>query len=151
MKQIDWTKVSSTNSIKHQFTVDVRNKLDSLSTTSDTIEDRYNNLIVSTEEVALNTLPKKEKSKISPLSATDLVKKAKKELLQAKNTYAIKRTRSSFKRVTQAQQQLDEAYATVDAAYIQGKIDHVSQLHDMQLPGLPSMKFQGGNKSHQYA
>ena len=64
MKLIDWKAVSSNSVLSKQFSLDVFNKFQSLSTSeinADNIEDVYNTLIESTEEVALATLPKKEK------------------------------------------------------------------------------------------
>ena len=65
MKTIDWKEVSSNPVLSKQFTVDVFNKFQPLSNSdinSDNIDDIYNNLIKSTEEVALATLPKKTTS-----------------------------------------------------------------------------------------
>ena len=64
MKLIDWKAVSSNIVISKQFSLDVFNKFQSLSTSEinvHNIEDVYNTLIESTEDVALATLPKKRK------------------------------------------------------------------------------------------
>jgi hypothetical protein len=64
LKLIDWKTVSSNSTLSKQFSLDVFNKFQSLSSSeinSDNIEDVYNTLIKSTEEVALATLPKKER------------------------------------------------------------------------------------------
>ena len=53
MKQIDWVKVSSNNTLRHAFAVDVKNRFETLSDPSDDIEIRYNNLITSAEEIAI--------------------------------------------------------------------------------------------------
>jgi len=62
MKTIDWKTVSANSTISKQFSLDVFNKFSSLSTcdvSSDNIEDVYGTLIQCTEDVALETLPKK--------------------------------------------------------------------------------------------
>ena len=64
MKIIDWKAVSANSVLSKQFSLDVFNKFESLSTSyvdDDNIEDVYGTLIKCTEEVALATLPKKEK------------------------------------------------------------------------------------------
>ena len=64
LKLVDWKTVSSNSVLSKQFSLDVFNKFQSLSSSeinSDNIEDVYNTLIKSTEEVALATLPKKER------------------------------------------------------------------------------------------
>ena len=62
MKLIDWKAVFCNSVLSKQFSLDVFNKFQSLSTSeinADNIEDVYKNVIESTEEVALATLPKK--------------------------------------------------------------------------------------------
>ena len=63
MKGIDWKLVASNVEMKETFTVAVHNHSDASSKPSDDIETTYNKLKQSTEEVALTTLPKKEKLK----------------------------------------------------------------------------------------
>ena len=63
MKKIDWKEVSSNSDLSKNFAIQVFNKFQSLSTSeidSDNVEEVYSNLIKSTEEVALATLPKKK-------------------------------------------------------------------------------------------
>ena len=62
MKTIYWKEVSSNPHLSKQFTPKVYNKFESLSTsevTAESIEDIYDTLVKSTEEVALATLPKR--------------------------------------------------------------------------------------------
>ena len=84
IKQIDWVKVSSNNTIRHTFAVDVKNRFEALSDPSDDIETRYNNLITSTEAIALSTLPKKEKIKKASLCDNAIVRDAGEDLQKAK-------------------------------------------------------------------
>ena len=63
MKTIDWKEISSNTDMSKQFTLEVYNKFQSLSTSeidAENIEDVYSGLIVATEEIALATLPKKK-------------------------------------------------------------------------------------------
>ena len=121
--------MTSDPTLKQTFTLEVKNRFDALSDPSDSIDTRYNNLIISNEEIALSTLPKKEKVKGNDLSAKDLVKNARKELIKVKSQYLNKLTRNALKNITQAQNKLDEAYATAEADYIQGKINKIACLH----------------------
>ncbi|XP_029654701.1 craniofacial development protein 2-like, partial [Octopus sinensis] len=61
IKMIDWEEVLSNPDMSKQFTIEVYNKFQSLSTSeidAENIEEVYSSLIKSTEEVALATLPK---------------------------------------------------------------------------------------------
>ena len=63
MKTIDWKEVSSNPQMSKQFTLEVYNKFESLSSseiTTENIDDVYDTLVKSTEDVALATLPKKK-------------------------------------------------------------------------------------------
>jgi hypothetical protein len=77
MKTIDLESVSANSTLSKQFSFDVFNKFSSLSTcdlSSDNIEDVYGTLIQCTEEVALETLPKKEKkSQIKPSNSPSVL------------------------------------------------------------------------------
>ena len=71
MKTIDWKEVSSNPVISKDFSVDVFNKFSSLSDTeinSDNIDEVYDNLIRSTEDIALSSLPKKKSKSKCKLS-----------------------------------------------------------------------------------
>ena len=103
MKQIDWVKVSSKNTLRHAFSVDVKNRFETLSDPSDDIEIRYNNLITYTEEIAISTLPKKETIKNTSLCDDARVRDARKDLEKAKQKYEKIPTRSAFKETTKAQ------------------------------------------------
>ena len=61
MKTIDWKEVSCNQDLSKNFILEVYNKFQSLSPVdidADNVDDVYNSLIKSTEEVALATLPK---------------------------------------------------------------------------------------------
>ena len=53
MKEVDWKYVSATPEVSSAFTLEVRNHYDALSQPDDDIETSYNNLISTTQEVAL--------------------------------------------------------------------------------------------------
>lgn len=130
MKQIDWKLVSATPAIATAFTLDVRNRFDVLSTPEDDIETAYNNMIISTQEVALATLPRKKKEKPTPLSAHAMVKKARAKLQATRALHQHRSTRSSLKSTNSAQKELDAAYASADAERIKDKINKISTQHD---------------------
>ena len=70
MKSIDWKEVASNSHTSKDFDIQGFNKFQLLSTTdvdTENVEDVYSNLIKSTEEVALATLPKKKRrSELKP-------------------------------------------------------------------------------------
>ena len=62
MYSIVWKEVSANNAISQKFSLEVFNKFSILSSEdidSDNIESPYANLVRSTEEIAISTLPKK--------------------------------------------------------------------------------------------
>ena len=72
MKSIDWKEVSSYPTLSQKFSLEVFNKFSILSSEdmdSDNIESAYENLVRSTEEIAISTLPKKG-ANVSPSPAT---------------------------------------------------------------------------------
>ena len=129
MKEIDWWLVSSDTTLKQSFCLEVRNRFNILSGPDDDIEERYNLLVKSTEDVALCILPKKVRTIEAPLSFKDLVKGARKDLQKAKKRYEVIPTRSALKNTTEAQKRLDDSYLNAEAAFIQGKINTISCLH----------------------
>ena len=90
MKSIDWKSVSANQALSKQFSLDVFNRFKSLSTfevNSDNIEDVYSTLIKSTEEVALATLPKREKKTQSKPSNSPSVLEARDHLKSVSLAY----------------------------------------------------------------
>ena len=59
------------------------------------------------------------------MSAHSLVKEARKTVITARKQHQDKPPKASLRKVSQAQRQLDEAYANAEAENIQGKIDRV--------------------------
>ncbi|KAI8498644.1 hypothetical protein Bbelb_238460 [Branchiostoma belcheri] len=95
----------------------------------DDAETTYNNLVKSTEEVSLSTLPKRKKGKTTPIISHKLVSSARKKVKEAASRHEKRPTRLTLKNVNKAQKQLDEAYVTAQAEFIQGKVDKLSLLH----------------------
>ena len=132
MKRIDWKEVSSNTNLSREFAIQVSNKFQSLSPsdiTSENVEDVYENLIKSTEEVALATLPKKKsRSQLKP-SASQRVVDARSRLKSI--SLACHQTPSRAKKIQliMAKKDLDDAYLDAEADYISGKINDLSRHH----------------------
>lgn len=64
MKQIDWKQVSSDNKLNEEFTIAVQNRYSALINQLDEpsdISSKYDLLIDTTREIALDSLPRKKK------------------------------------------------------------------------------------------
>ena len=81
MKGIDWKNVVANKDLSSLYTITVKNRFDALSS-SDDIEQKYNNFATTVKEVALEMLPKKPKRKNTPMNAHHLVKEARKRVQQ---------------------------------------------------------------------
>ena len=75
MKQIDWRAVSSCPELTSIYAINVHNRFEELSKPGDNIDTQYQNITTATEEVALHSLPKKKKTKLSPISSHSIVNK----------------------------------------------------------------------------
>ena len=75
MKQIGWPQVYNNKEPSQRFITEVHNRLSPLYDEQDSIDMNYNLLTSCTEEVALETLPKKPKRGIKPLNSLKSVKK----------------------------------------------------------------------------
>ena len=84
------------------------------------------------EEVALKTLPKKQKSKPKQLSTHNAVIKARSELKTASNNLENSASDTNKDRVKKAKNNLQIAYDTATAEYIQGQINNISNKHYSQ-------------------
>ena len=90
MKSIDWKEVASNSQKCKEFTIQVFNKFQLLSTTevdTENVEDVYSKLIESTEEVALATLPKKKRRSESEPTASQRVADARIKLKSISSAY----------------------------------------------------------------
>ena len=137
MKTIDWKTVSANSTISKQFSLDVFNKFSSLSTcdvSSDNIEDVYGTLIQCTEDVALETLPKKEKnSQIKPSNSPSVLE-ARSHLKTISLSYHRSPSTALKIQLISAKKDLDDAYLNAEVDFINGKIktlsnEHISKQH----------------------
>jgi len=118
MKRIDWKEVSSNKELSKNFTIQVYNKFQSLSTAeidTENIEDVYDSLIKSTEEVALATLPKKKSRAQSKPSASPNVADARSKLKSISLDYHKAPTQARKVQLIMAKKALDDAYLEAEA------------------------------------
>ena len=113
MKTIDWKAVSTNSVLSKQFSLAVFNKFQSLSTTEvneNNVEAVYDTLIKTTEEIALSTLPKKEKrAKSKPLNFPSVVD-ARNHLKAVSSKYHRSPTKPLKIQLISAKKNLDDAY-----------------------------------------
>ena len=133
MKAIDWKEVSSNPPISQQFVLEVHNRFQALSTVSaidtDNVETVYDSLVKSTEEVALATLPKKQKRCNNKPGETPKVHEARDLLKAASQKYHKQPSQSNKIQLIMAKKALDDAYLDSEVDYINGKIQSLSQHH----------------------
>ena len=155
MKLIDWKAVSSNSVLSKQFPLDVFNKFQSLSTSeinADNIEDVYNTLIESTEEVALATLPKKEKRTQNKPSNFSTVNEARHRLKTVSLEYHRTPSKALKIQLITAKKNLDDAYLNAEVDFIDGKIkklseEHISKQHDLPWKTIKEI-FQAKTQDH---
>ena len=139
MKIIDWKAVSANSVLSKQFSLDVFNKFESLSTSyvdADNIEDVYGTLIKCTEEVALATLPKKEKRSQNKPSNSPSVLEARSHLKTVSSSYHRSPSKALKIQLISAKKGLDDAYLNAEVDFINGKIkklssEHISKRHHL--------------------
>ena len=139
MKTIDWKEVSSNSKMSKQFTLEVYNKFESLSTseiTAENIEDVYNTLVKSTEDVALATLPKKRSRTQAKPSHSSGVIEARSRLQAVSLSYHRSPSQSLKIQLIEAKKKLDDAYLNAEVDFINGKIsrlthEHISKKHHL--------------------
>ena len=132
MKLIDWKTVSTNSVLSKQFSLEVFNKFQSLSTTEindENVEDVYGTLMKSTEEIALSTLPKKEKRTKSKPSNFLSVVDARNHLKAVSSKYHRSPTKPLKIQLITAKKNLDDAYLNAEVDFINGKIDKLSKEH----------------------
>ena len=132
MKKIDWKEVSSNSDLSKNFAIQVFNKFQSLSTSeidSDNVEEVYSNLIKSTEEVALATLPRKKTRSQNKPSASEKVADARCKLKSFSLAYHRFPTQSNQIRMIMAKKELEDSYLDAEVDYISGKISDLTKHH----------------------
>ena len=134
MKNIDWRKVLGDPNISSQYCVDVHNRFQVLSSNDnanevDDIDALYTKIQTASEEIALSSLPKRQKHKHTPINSADIVVTAREKLKRVSSEYHTMPTRSRKKSLESAKKALDNAYLDAEADYIKGKIADISDLH----------------------
>ena len=149
MKEIDWKYVNATPEVSSAFTLEVRNRFDALAKPDDDVETSYNNLISATQEIALEKLPKMKKQKEKPLSNHALINVARKAVREAAAKHELNPMRSSLRKLTKAQAQLDEAYVNAEAERIEKKLDQIGNLSssNQHTAAWPTINDLAGRKS----
>ena len=149
MKEGDWKYVNATPEVSSAFTLEVRNRFDALAKPDDDVETSYNNLISATQEIALEKLPKKKKQKEKPLSNHALINVARKAVREVAAKHELNPTRSSLRKLTKAQAQLDEAYVNAEAERIEKKLDQIGNLSssNQHTAAWPTINDLAGRKS----
>ena len=94
-----------------------------------TILTGFTTAIVANEEVALSTLPKKEKSCKNPISADAGVSSAREKLRGMASLYHSNPSRPNKVKLAACKRALDDAYSDAEVAFVNGKIDELSYLH----------------------
>ena len=164
MKAIDWKKVGMDKNLSSLYSVNVFNRFQELCTysriESDNVDSIYSNLIKANEEISILLLPKKPKSRKNPITSDMGVSQARENL--KRNAFLYHSNPSIFNkdRLAAAKKSLDEAYLNAQVAFVNGKIDDITNLHINQqhsaawkiineLSGKgskPSTTIKGGNK-----
>ena len=149
MKEIDWKYVNATPEVLSAFTLEVRNRFDALAKPDDDVETSYNSLISATQEIALEKLPEKKKQIEKPLSNHALINVARKAVREAAAKHELNPTRSSLRKLTKAQAQLDEAYVNAEAERIEKKLDQIGNLSssNQHTAAWPTINDLAGRKS----
>ena len=131
MKCFDWKEVAMDKNLSNNFSLEVYNRFNSLcdADLAESIEDSYDKLILCTEEVAKEMLPRKKKAqKYEPANSTQ-VSQAREILKAASLKYHKNPTRSLKQQLTKARKNLDTAYLNAEADFIMGKIVTLEHLH----------------------
>ena len=132
MKTIDWKEVSNNSELTQKFTLAVFNKFQSLSVsdiTTENIEEVYSNLVKSTEEVAMATLPKRKKRAQSKPSHSLSVTEARNHLKSISLAIHHSPSQSLKIQLISAKKSLDDAYLNAEVDFINGKISKLSNEH----------------------
>ena len=133
MKTLDWREVSSNSNLASLFTVAVMNRFQALSQNEEisieNLDDAYSNITKATEEVALDILPKKRKLKKYAPENSSHVTTAREKLKIISLEYHKSPTSLKKVQLIAAKKNLDDAYLSAEADYINGKISDISHLH----------------------
>ena len=133
MKTIDWKEVSINKDLCKNYSVAVHNRFQALSQNQEVelenLEQSYNNLIKATEEVALEILPKKQKGKKYQPENFMSVVQGREKLKNISLDYHKNPSTKKKISLIMAKKDLDDAYLSAEAYFINGKISDISHLH----------------------
>ena len=133
MKAIDWKKVAHDKSLSSFYSVSVHNRFQELSASSqlspDNIDKIYNNLVEANKEVSQSLLPKKPKRCKNKINSMEEVSKARENLKSSSLNYHSNPSQTNKDKLAAAKKSLDDAYIDAQVAFINGKIDYLSNLH----------------------
>ena len=118
--------------VKCSSIFEVFNKFQSLSVseiTTENVEEVYGNLVKSTEEVAMATLPKKKKRAQSKPSQSLGVIEARNHLKSISLAYHHSPSQLLKIQLINAKKSLDDAYLNAEVDFISGKINKLSNEH----------------------
>ena len=133
MKSIDWKKVADDKNLSSLYSVSVHNRFQELSANfqllPDNIDIIYNNLMEANKEVSQTLLPKKPKLCKNKINSAEEVCKARENLKTSSSHYHSNPSQTNKDKLAAAKKSLDDAYINVQVAFINGKIDDLSNLH----------------------
>ena len=133
MKAIDWKEVSHDKNLSSLYSVSVFNRFQELSSDSQlashNIDTFYNNLILANKEVSQSLLPKKPQRSKNTINSEEKVSIARENLKKISLEYHSTPSISNKDKLAVAKKSLDDAYIDAQVAYINGKIDDLSNLH----------------------
>ena len=133
MKSIDWKKVAGDKNLSSLYSVSVYNRFQELSANSqlspDNIDIIYNSLIDANKEVSQTLLPKKPKQCKNKINSVEEVCKARENLKSSSFHYHSNPSKTNKDKLAAAKKSLDDAYINAQVAFINGKIDNLSNLH----------------------
>ena len=95
--------------------------------TKDNIEHAYSCLKNSTEKVALEQLPRKQKKTKFDPKECPLVKKARENLTNASSLYNAAPTRRRKAQLNSAKEKLDEAYLDAQVSFVNTQLNDMSE------------------------
>ncbi|XP_066928664.1 uncharacterized protein [Clytia hemisphaerica] len=130
LKQIDWKRASTNPEVCSMFGIEVFNRFSTLfneELTKDNVELAYSCLKDSTEKVALEQLPRKQKRAKSDPKECPLVKKARENLTKASSLYNAAPTRRRKEQLNSAKIKLDEAYLEAQVSFIDTQLKDMSE------------------------
>ena len=95
----------------------------------DNIDIIYNNLVEVNKEVSQSLLPKKPKRLKNKINSVEEVSKARENLKSSSLNYHSNPSQTNKDKLAAAKKSLDDAYIDAQVAFINGKIDYLSNLH----------------------